>query len=456
MAKTNTKRDKVFTHEGAPAVKVNPELQLRRSVLSCLLWESEFYEDGASIAERIAATIPQVKAEKVASIAVEARSKYHLRHAPLWIIREMARLDSHKGLVADTLEAVIQRADELTEFVALYWKDGRQPLSAQVKKGLARAFQKFDEYALAKYDRPGQVKLRDVLFLTHPTPKDDEQAALWKRLIDGKMKTPDTWETALSGGESKKETFERLMSEGKLGGLAFLRNLRNISEAGVDRSLIDEYAETANFSRVLPFRFLVAAAKAPSLEATIEKGLFRATADRPKLPGKTILIVDVSGSMYGGRLSKYSELDRAHVACSLAVLMRELCEDVRIYATAGNDMTRIHQTAEVPARRGFALSDKIYSMCRPLGGGGIFLTPVLRWVKEKEKTADRIVVITDEQDCADNRGSDSPLKAEPFGRENYLINVASYENGIGYGKWTHIDGFSEAVLDWMQAYEATQ
>ena len=129
MAKTNTKRDKVFTHEGAPAVRVNPELQLRRSVLSCLLWESEFYEDGASIAERIAATIPRVKADKVAAIAVEARSKYHLRHAPLWIIREMARLDSHKGLVADTLEAAIQRADELTEFVALYWKDGRRSLS---------------------------------------------------------------------------------------------------------------------------------------------------------------------------------------------------------------------------------------------------------------------------------------------------------------------------------------
>ncbi len=66
-------------------------------------------------------------------------------------------------LVAETLARVIQRADELAEFVAIYWKDGRVPLSAQVKKGLAAAFPKFDEYALAKYDRGGPVKLRDVL-----------------------------------------------------------------------------------------------------------------------------------------------------------------------------------------------------------------------------------------------------------------------------------------------------
>jgi 60 kDa SS-A/Ro ribonucleoprotein len=35
------------THEGAPARNISPELQLRRSVLACLLWESQFYEDGA-------------------------------------------------------------------------------------------------------------------------------------------------------------------------------------------------------------------------------------------------------------------------------------------------------------------------------------------------------------------------------------------------------------------------
>ena len=153
------------TFEGARAKKISAELQLRRSVLACMLWEDQFYEDGVEIAGRIRDLVPKVEAEKVAALAVEARSKMKLRHAPLLLVREMARLATHRQFVAETLERVIQRADELAEFVAIYWRDGQVPLSAQVKKGLAAAFAKFDEYALAKYNRDGPVKLRDVLFL---------------------------------------------------------------------------------------------------------------------------------------------------------------------------------------------------------------------------------------------------------------------------------------------------
>ena len=192
MAKLNKKTEPIYTHEGAKAQHINPELQLRRSVMSCMLWEKEFYEDGQDIVSRIQEIIPKVDPQKVSDIAIEARTKMKLRHIPLLIVREMARIKGCKPFVAKTLEAVIQRADELTEFLAIYWKDGKQPLSAQVKKGLAAAFTKFDEYALAKYDRGESIKLRDVLFLCHAKPKDREQEALWERLINRAMKTPDT------------------------------------------------------------------------------------------------------------------------------------------------------------------------------------------------------------------------------------------------------------------------
>ena len=108
------------------------------------MWESQFYEDGITVADRIAALVPQVDAAVVAALAIEARERMHLRHMPLLLVREMARHASHRVLVAETLARVIQRADELAEFVAIYWKERRQPLSAQVKKGLAAAFVKFD------------------------------------------------------------------------------------------------------------------------------------------------------------------------------------------------------------------------------------------------------------------------------------------------------------------------
>ena len=126
------------TYEGAPAAVLTPEQMLRRSVLACMLWESEFYESGATIASRIREHVPRVEPAIVAALAVEARTAMKLRHAPLLLVREMARHASHRGLVAETLVRIIQRADELSEFVAIYWAEGRRPLSAQVKKGLAR------------------------------------------------------------------------------------------------------------------------------------------------------------------------------------------------------------------------------------------------------------------------------------------------------------------------------
>src|SRR5947207_2879649 len=137
--------------------------------------------------------------------------------------------------------------------------------SSNLVKGLAAAFTKFDEYQLAKYDRAGAIRLRDVLFLAHAKPKDEAQAALWKRLIAGELATPDTWEVALSAsqGEGKREAWERLLRENKLGALALLRNLRNFREAGVDGDLVASALASMKTARVLPFRFIAAARYAP-------------------------------------------------------------------------------------------------------------------------------------------------------------------------------------------------
>src|SRR5579864_4901854 len=277
------------THEGAPACNISDELQLRRSVLACMLWENQFYEDGIEIAGRIAELVPKVQAERVAALAIEAREQMKLRHAPLLLVREMARHKTHRGLVAETLERVIQRADELCEFVAIYWKDGRVPLSGQVKKGLAAAFPKFDEYQLAKYDRGGPIKLRDVLFLSHAKPRDDQQAGVWKKLIWGRLGVPDTWEVALSSGADKREAWTRLLAENKLGGLALLRNLRNLKDAGVEDELVLSSLRGVNTQRVLPFRFLAAARYAPQWEEALEQLMLKSVAEQKKLEGKTVL-----------------------------------------------------------------------------------------------------------------------------------------------------------------------
>jgi 60 kDa SS-A/Ro ribonucleoprotein len=418
------------THEGGPARHISPELELRRSVLACMLWEDQFYEDGLEIAARIAALVPKVAGEKVAALAIEAREKMKLRHVPLVLVREMARHATHRALVGETLARVVQRADELAEFLAIYWKDGRQPLSAQVKKGLAAAFTKFDGYALAKYDRDGAVKLRDVLFLTHARPKDANQKELWKQLITGTLPSPETWEVKLSSGAAKRETWESLLRENKLGALALLRNLRNIKAVDVDEDLVLGAIRNMRTERVLPFRFIAAARYAPQWEEALEQAMFACVAGQPRLAGRTVVLVDVSGSM-DAPLSRKSEMMRADAAYGLAVLLREIAEKLSVYSFSNS-------LVAVPPRRGFALRDALHSS---QGHSGTYLGKALKSVPEQY---DRIIVITDEQ-------SDDRVPAPKA--NGHVINVASFKNGVGYGKWIHIDGWSDAVIDYIRSLE---
>ncbi len=430
------------TYEGAPAAVISEEQALRRCVLACMLWEDEFYESGVTIAERIRTLVPKVEAAKVAALAVEARTKMKLRHVPLLLVREMARLPTHRVLVAETLVQVIQRADELAEFLAIYWAEGKVPLSGQVKKGLAAAFTKFDESALAKYggnkhDGANAVRLRDVLFLCHAKPVDAAQAELWKRLIAGELATPDTWEVALSGGGvSKRENWERLLLERKLGALALLRNLRNMQEAGVGEALVLTALDAMRTDRVLPFRFLAAARYAPQWEEGLERAMYRSVAGAEKLPGRTVLLVDVSGSMVAP-LSRKSQMLRTDAAYGLAVLVREVSEKVVVYTFSDGAM-------RIAPRRGFALRDAMESSLRH---GGTNLGAALQFVEGEavREPYDRIVVITDEQ-SADRVPA-------PTGR-GYMVNVASAKNGVGYGLWTHIDGWSEAVIEYIRELES--
>src|SRR5260370_37827917 len=167
--------------------------------------------------------------------------------------------------------------------------------------------------------------LRDVLFLCHAKPKDAEQEAVWKKLVENRLGRPDTWEVALSAGKDKRENFERLLCGGKLGGLAVLRNLRLMLASGVDPKLIRERLEKG-IARALPFRFVTAARYAPKLEDAIEKAMLKGVAGFEKLPGSTGLLVDVSGSM-DSQLAQKSEATRIDAAAGLAILLREVAAD---------------------------------------------------------------------------------------------------------------------------------
>lgn len=434
------------THEGTPARRLTAEQELRRTLLTCMLWEDAHYEKGSEIAERLAGLVLGVAPSVAAALAVEAREQAKLRHVPLYVARVMAGgPPAHRREVAALLERIIQRPDELTEFVALYWRDGRRPLSAQVKRGLARAFRKFDGPTLAKYNRDDGVRLRDVLFLTCPTPKDAAQAAAWKQLAEKTLPAPDTWEVALSAGADKQATWIRLLQERKLGALALLRNLRNMREVGVPLGLIREALETMRVDRVLPFRFIAAARHAPTLEPQIETAMFRCLEGTARLGGRTALVIDTSPSMWQARVSERSDMDRFDAAAALAILCREICDDVMVYAFNV-------QAYEVPARRGFALRDALAQTKDGASFGGLAVELA------NQRGYDRIIVLTDGQWHYSRTNMYQMREAltvspAPLTAQAYMVNLAPYARGVGYGRWVSIDGWSEHVIRYIQAHE---
>lgn len=425
---TAAAKPKIITHEGAPAKHIGATEALRRSVLSCLLWEREFYESGEKIADRILHLARDASREEVMALAVEARSDFHLRHVPLLLL--CALVEKGGSGVAQTIADTIQRPDEMTELLAIYWRDGKRPLSKQLQRGLALAMGKFDEYAIAKNDKDGPVRLRDVLFLSHAKPADEARVALYQRLADRALVPPDTWEVGLSAGGDKRETFTRLITDGKLGYLALLRNLRGMMDAGVDTDLVrDAIVARKGAHRVLPFRYTAAARACPQMEPWIDQALIEAIAEMPPLPGKTIVLVDVSGSMKD-KLSGKSDMTRMDAACTLASVING---DRRVFSFS-NDVI------EVPARPGMAGIDAIRASQRHIG---TYLGKAVTQINAMPH--DRLIVITDEQ--SHDRVPD------PVAKNAYMINVASKRNGVGYGTWTHIDGFSEAVLRFIREHE---
>ena len=435
MSSTNKKiiGSSVVTHEGGNASRVKKEEELSRSIMSCLLWEDGFYEDGESIAERIARLTKEIEPMKAKLLLREAKFENKLRHTPLLMLTALAEAGTlEKELVAE----ICTRADDMTELLSIYWKNGKKPLSRQLQKGIALAFKKFDEYNLAKYNRDKSVKLRDVLRITHPHPDNDKQSELFKRVLTDSLEIPDTWEVAISAcrnANEKKAAFERLITEGKLGDLAFVRNLRKMSEVGVDSKIIKDSFAKRNWRYILPFQFVTSARYNPSFEPQLEEAMLKCLESSEKYEGEVSILVDVSGSMREP-VSAKSETKRIDVASGLAILARETFTNVDFFKFTS-------KAIQVPARRGFALRDAI--------GAAAGSTRMWNAIREsgKDKKRKIVIVITDEQTTDSGKFSDA--NADLLA----IINVSPNKNGVCYEPGViHINGWSENVITFLMKY----
>ncbi|MBS1916679.1 MAG: TROVE domain-containing protein [Bacteroidetes bacterium] len=482
------KAKETVNYEKEKAFVLTPQLELYTAVATTGL-SDQFYEKAEAKLQRLRELIAKNDAAFVAKLAVYAREKMYLRSVPLVLAVELAKQKTGDSLVSKMVERIVQRADEITELLAYYAlanerKDVKKlnKLSKQLQKGLAEAFNKFDEYQYAKYNRDAAVKLKDALFLVHPKAKDDAQQTLFDKIAKDELQAPYTWEVELSlvgqqkfeSDEQKKNAFrakwEELINSNKLGYMATMRNLRNILEAGVSKEALNKvcaYISNENAvakSKQLPFRFLSAYRELKLLENgrtgkvldALEDAVLHSAANIAGYDENTKVVIaaDVSGSMQRA-ISAKSKVQNFDIGLMTAMLLQNRCGNV-ITGMFGDTWKKI----TVPKKNILANVMEFHRREGEVGystNGYLVIEDLLK----QKKAADKIMLFTDCQ-LWNSKGNEhitelwKRYKKIAPAAKLYLFDLAGYGNtplNVQRDDVFLIAGWSDKVFDVLNAVE---
>ena len=458
MSKFNSPKPTIRTtnHEGHVAYSMSDKSKLVTQVLTSFFNEKKFYGDNSDDILETLDRVIKADPEFVSNLAVFARREFNMRSISHVLTAHLAHALEGKPFVRQTVKGVAVRADDITEIMSYYLATFGKPIPNSLKKGIGDVLKTLDEYSLAKYKGDSKsVKMRDLLCLCRPKPMNGEQAALWKRCIEGTMEIPETWETQLSARGNKKEVWEDLIEGKKLGYMAMMRNLRNIIKADPE-NLNDVYAKlrdpvAVQKSKQLPFRFLSAyrTLKNEGLGTSktydvLEDALDASISNLPKIPGKTVIAIDVSGSM-SDPVSDKSDVRCCDISFLLGLIANRICEDAVVY-TFNNQIKNV----TVPKRVSI-LEAVSSSRC---GGGTYMELPFSAMIQQKIK-ADRIIILSDNE-CNSSWRAPVQSLADQYRRQTgndiwvHAVDLQGYGTQQFHGKKTNIiAGWSEKIFDFI-------
>lgn len=465
----------VRTHQGGAGAERDARSELFLLAVANFVSQQTFYESGGDRDDRFTTLVRRLAVEDpewTAGLLAWLRGEGNMRTASIVGAAEYVKARLDASVTAgpanrQVVDSVLRRADEPGEMLGYWTSQYGRNVPKPVKRGIADAVSRlYSGKSLLKYDTASKgYRFGDILNLVHasPDPGKPWQGALFQYALD-RRHNPDTaeppasnrtltahralmavpvaerravitaadgaarlagagmtWE-ALSGwlqGPMDAAAWEAVIPS--MGPMALVRNLRNFDEAGVSDRVAARVAaeisdpEVVAASRQFPFRYLAAYQHAPSLRWSypLERALGHSLANVPALPGRTLILVDRSGSMWA-RLSDRSELNRADAAAvfGAAVAMRADRVDLVEFGTS---------SAPVKYREGESVL-KVLGRFGDLGG-----TNTTEAVRKHYKKHDRVLIVTDEQ-AADSYWGD-PTEQIPADIPVYTWNLAGYRAG---------------------------
>lgn len=496
------------TFEGGPGYARDTRSELFLLAVTNMVGENTFYEaagDRDSRYTHLVRTLAVQDPDWTAAFLRWLRDDSNMRSASLVGAAEFtkARLDAGEhGMSRQVVDSVLKRADEPAEMLA-YWtsKYGRA-VPKPVKRGVADAATRlYDERALLKYDAPGKgYRFGDVLELVHPEPRAAWQGELFRHAIDRRHNRDNpipetltmltkrahlmglpvearravlaqpqvlaeagmTWE-ALAGwlqGPMDKAAWEAVIPS--MGYMALLRNLRNFDEAKVSDQVAAQVAakladpEQVARSRQLPMRFLSAYKAAPSLRWAwpLEQAMTHCLANVPALTGRTLVLVDTSGSMRQS-FSRDGTLMRWDAAAVFGIALASRCTTADLVSFSSAQMyygdPAGTKTKQFPTQPGESLLRAVQRW----DSDGYFLdggTDTPGALRKHYAGHNRVVILTDEQAARGDVGTMLPTNI-PL----YTWNLAGYQHGhapSGSGNRHTFGGLTDAGFRMIPLLEA--
>ena len=474
MSKFNvTNTNKTTNRSGFIAYGMAEKEQLVTAVLTSMFGEPKYYGSTDNDIVRLASSCAGKDPLFLAKLAGYARNVGNMRSVSHVLTAIIAR--EAREYTRATIRNVVVRPDDITEIMACYLSLYGKPFPNAMKREIASVIQKFDEYQIAKYNGGSKsIKFRDVLRITHPVPKRPETEALFGKILNDTLETPLTWESTLSARGNTKEVWDELIASGKVGYMALLRNLRNIAKSGADIKPVLETLsdpEQVRKSRQLPFRFYSAyktlsqeGLLTPALHLALEKALTASIDNMELIPGRTLIAVDVSGSM-SSPVSLKSAIKCCDIAALFGAMASRICEDATV----------CYFDREWNEYRGYRIAhygkyESILDICKKnafYGGGTDLSLPMKFALKEDAsvhiKPFDRVIYFSDNECNSSYRGLYKTVQgmAETY-REKYNKNF--WVHGVdllGYGtqqfcgsRFNLIAGWSESVLSFIMLAES--
>lgn len=461
----------VQNFEGGLSFTPSKETELYLRCCTNLVGEDKFYVSGESDLKTLRDLIKSCSREFILKLAVYCRKELHLRSLPIMLLCEASNMyekypEEDKSIVRKYAPKIIQRADELMETTA-YWinviGDGKiSNFPNALKKGIADSFYNFDEYQLSKYANRGSIKLKDVFFICHPRARNDKEYDLFAKIVEDKLIPADTWERKISSKGSSTQNWEEIAD--KMGIMALLRNLRNFEQHKAKKAIAiakNRFRDKKSVlnSKQLPFRWLSASKHVQDIGLldALDEAMEISIKNVPKLPGTTVIAIDISFSMEAP-ISEKSTVKRWEVGAMLGALAHTISEKALVYIFA-------EDIATLPMRKRNAILENMKYVQKTLGSIGHTTNAykVIDEVKNLDLNVDRIILLSDMQTYNTNYFSNKQLSSEwkKFSQKSpqtylYSIDVAGYGTASFLEKDKKVvllGGWSDKVLNLISLYE---